>query len=178
MKRSTLIQIHLILASLFLPLLLLMPLTGTSYLLGFKGSEVKTEAFRSQDPLPSENKNIADFFKSQFQKQNIDFDFENVKVTPTEFILRPSTRTHYVAEKAANGSLIFWRIEPNLHKRLIEIHKGHGPKLMKYFEIGFGVALIMVTLSGLWLSLTVPNYRKATWISFLIGCVIIGLCLI
>ncbi len=178
MKRPLLIQIHLGLASLYLPLLLMMPMTGGLYLLGFKGSETKTEAFKTEAPLPVEKSEWRTFFNQQFENQKIDFQFEEIKEAGNDFLLRPSSRTHYSATKNSDSTLTFFKIEPNLLKKLVEIHKGHGPKLMKWFEISFGVALILTALSGLWLSITVPKYKKITWISFGIGSAIILICLI
>lgn len=173
MKRPLLIQIHLGLASLYLPLLLMMPLTGGLYLLGFKGSETKTEAFKIESPLPAEKSEWRAFFEQQFENQKIDFQFEQIKEAGNDFLFRPSTRTYYSATKNADSTLTFYKIEPDLLKKLIEIHKGHGPQLMKWFEISFGVALILTALSGLWLSITVPKFRKITWIAFSVGTVLI-----
>jgi hypothetical protein len=178
LKRPLLIQIHLVLASVFMPLMLMMPLTGTSYLLGFKGTEVKTEAFRTSENVPEDKNTHRTFFEEQFKKQNLDFGFEQIKESGSDFIFRPSSRVHYMASKSAEGGLIFTKIEPNLLKRLIEIHKGHGPQLMRYFEMAFGFALILTTLSGLWLAFTVPAYTKSTLISFGVGALVIVLCLI
>lgn len=178
MKRPLIIQIHLALASLYFPLLLMMPMTGGLYLLGFKGTEVKTEAFQVQAPLPTEKSELRSFFNQQFENQKIDFQFEEIKEAGNEFLFRPSTRDYYSATKNPDSTLTFYKIEPNLLKKLVEIHKGHGPKLIKWFEISFGVALILTALSGLWLSITVPKYKKITWISFALGAGIILICLL
>ena len=169
MNRPLLIQIHLGLASLYLPLLLLMPLTGGLYLLGFKGTETKTEAFKVDTDLPIEKSKWHTFFNQQFENQKIDFQFEEIKESGNDFLLRPSTRTYYSATKNSDSTLTFYKVEPNLLRKLVEIHKGHGPKLMKWFEISFAFALILTALSGLWLSITVPKYMKITWIAFTIG---------
>jgi len=178
MKRPIIIQIHLALASLYLPLLLLMPLTGGLYLLGYKGAEIKSEAFQVQAEIPMDKSELRSFFIQQFESQKIDFDFEEIKESGNDFLFRPSTRTYYSASKTSDSAITFYKIEPNLLRKLIEIHKGHGPKLMKWFEISFAVALIMTALSGLWLSITVPKYRRITWISFTLGAAVILICLV
>lgn len=175
--RKLMIYIHLVIAAVFLPLMLIMPLTGSLYIFGFTGDQEKVESFRVQAQVPEEAKEKEDFFRDLFRRQGIDFDFEYIRGTKTDFIFRPATRVHYVATKDGE-TLVVSKVTPTLLKRLIELHKGHGPTLMRWYEAFFGIALILVTLSGLWLAWTVKPYRKATLISFGIGVLVIALCLI
>lgn len=171
------IQIHLVIAALFLPLLLMMPVTGSLYILGFKGDQTKVEAFRIQEVPPKDENAQEEFFRAKFKEQNLDYDFEYIRGNGKEFTFRPVTNVHYVA--AIEGeSLVFSQVNPTLLKRMIELHKGHGPTLMRWFEVAFGVALVLVTLSGMWLALTVPVYRKLTFVSFAIGVAIIAICMV
>lgn len=174
--RKLMIYVHLVIAAVFLPLMLIMPLTGVAYLLGFKGDQEKIEAFRVQAQVPEEMAAQEAFFRELFQQQGIDFDFEYIRGSKTDFIFRPATRVHYVAAKDGE-TLIVSKVTPTILKRLIELHKGHGPTLMRLYEIFFGIALVLVTLSGLWLAWTVKPYRKATLISFGVGVLVIAACL-
>jgi hypothetical protein len=178
MNRSLIIKIHLFLACLYLPFMLLMPLTGVSYLLGFKGEETKSEMFQAPPPPSLEESELKKYFQTNLEKNGIKPNFESIKINGQEYILRPSTRTHFIVKNNLEADWSFFKIEPNWLKRLIEIHKGHGPKLMKWFEISFGLALILTTLSGLWLAITIPAYRKITGISFVAGLIVIILSLI
>lgn len=171
------IQIHLVIASLFLPLMLMMPLTGSLYLWGVRGTDVKTEAFRAPGTPPQGAAEQEDFFRQKFRDAGVDYDFEYVRGRGTDFTFRPTSKLHYTAS-VENGDIVFTRIDPSWLSRMTELHKGHGPVLMRWFESAFGVALILVTLSGLWLAVTVPVYRKQTLISFLVGVVVIAVCLI
>lgn len=171
------IYIHLVIAALFLPLLLLMPMTGSLYLWGFSGDQEKIEAFTITETAPEGKTEQEQFFRDQFKKQNINFDFEYIKSTKTDYIFRPATRNHYMATKTDAG-LVFYEMKPTLLKRLVELHKGHGPLMMRWFESLFGICLVLVTLSGLWLAVTVPAYRKATIISFCVGMAVIAGCLV
>ena len=172
------INIHLILAGLYMPLMLMMPFTGAMYILGYQGSQTSTEAFKSREIVPEGEAEREAFFRELFKKQGIDFNFEYVRVSKNDFIFRPQSRDHYVAVRAADGELTFSKIEPTLLKRMIELHKGHGPVAMRWFEASFGLALILTTLSGLYLAWTAKAYRKPTLISFGIGAVVIVFCLI
>ena len=174
--------VHLSLASLFMPLLLLMPFTGVMYLLGYKGDQTKVEAFRIPEAvIPTDEAAKEFFFREVFAKNGVEYSFSYVRVSGKEFTFRPTSRTHYIAnvlDSADKPEIVFSKVEPNLLKRLIEIHKGHGPVAMKWFEVAFGLALILTTCSGLWLAWTVKPYRKATLISFGVGALVIALCLI
>ncbi len=174
-NRKFWIYTHLILAAFFMPYLLLMPTTGSLYLLGFPGTEVKTEAFRINGEVPAETEAQENYFREQFRQQGIDFNFEYIRGTSTNFVFRPTTRTYYTATKNESGEIVFTRVEPNLLKRLIELHKGHGPQAMRWLEIAFGMGLILITLSGLWLAWTVKPYRKAALLSFVGGSFLIVL---
>ncbi len=177
-SRKILINIHLVLAALFMPLMLMMPFTGALYLLGYQGDQTKTEIFRINEPVPEDEAAQETFFRRHLEGKGMNSDFEYIRSTKTDFIMRPTTRTHFMAAKANDNELIVYKIEPNLLKRMIELHKGHGPRMMRWFETAFGLALILTTLSGLWLAWTVKPYRNTTLISFAVGVALILVCLI
>lgn len=170
--RKLFINIHICLAAVFLPFLLLMPLTGALYLLRYSGDLEKTPAFTISAPLPEDKAQWETFFREQFRLQNLNYDFEYIKDSGNDFIFRPASQLHYLGTKTPEG-IVMTRANPALLRRLAEIHKGHGPQLMRKVEIAFGLTLICVTLSGLWLALTVPTYRKLTLVSFALGCAVI-----
>ncbi|MBX9765676.1 MAG: hypothetical protein K2X47_00270 [Bdellovibrionales bacterium] len=167
--RQKMITIHVLLASFFLPFLFLLPLSGGLYLLNETGTQEKTAIFSFQDALPTEKLELEAFFRDQFKKNNIDFDFEYIRTSGSDFIFRPTSRIHYIATTSADGTTAVSKVDPSILKRIMEIHKGHGPSLIKWVEIAFGGALILVTLSGLWLALTVASYRKLMLIAFAVG---------
>lgn len=174
MNRPTLITLHLGLASVFLPLLLLIPLSGGLYLLDYDGKVAKTEAFQIGDALPDGNSdNIEDFFRRQFKAQNIDFDFEFIRVSGDNYTFRPSSRAHYMATKSAGGFTVY-KMEPDFFRRLIEIHKGHGPRVIQWLQIAFALSVILVSISGIYLAVTVPAYRKILITGFVAGLAVLG----
>jgi hypothetical protein len=63
MKRTNLIKLHISLASFFLSFLVIMPLSGTGYLLGFKGKADKKLVFSTTAKL----ENIKDYFISELK---------------------------------------------------------------------------------------------------------------
>lgn len=173
MKRSLIVKIHLVLASVFLPFMLLMPLGGMLHLLDMDGTVVKTEAFRSTGVVPEAVAEQETFFREEFKKAGLkDFDFEYIRASGANFTFRPSSRVHYSASKTSEG-LVFYKLEPDFRARIFEIHKGHGPRKMRWLEAAFGFALILAALTGIYLGLSVPMYRRITIVSTALG---IALC--
>ncbi len=171
------IYAHLGLASLFMPMLLLMPFTGAMYLWGFKGEEKKTVVFQISEPIPATTPEQETFFRDQFQRAGVNYNFETFAISKISVTFRPQSRDYYAAVPSEAGGWEVSKVEPNLLKRLIEIHKGHGPNMMRIFESIFGIALIFTTLSGLWLAFTVKPYLKVTLVSFGVGAAVIAICL-
>lgn len=161
MNRSLLIKCHIALAGFFLAFFLFIPLSGTLYLLGIKGSVSATEVFTTDAPFS----NSREFFIGELKKNGIDdFDYEAVKQKGDTYILRPATRLHYqaVVSKDIGGNTLtkFVRLEPNLTKKLMEAHMGHGPKLFKRLQTLFGIAFLCTVLGGVVLAATVTGYLK------------------
>jgi|GEM_PF-1577229 len=170
MKRVTWVNIHLTLASIFLPFMLMFPLSGGLYLLDVKGGQAKTEAFKIEAPVPQENPE--DFFREQFKAKNIDFDFEYIRGNGKEFTFRPSSREHYVAERTEAGATVY-KLEPDFIRKIMEIHKGHGPAVIRWFQVAFAIALILVTFSGIYLAATIPRYAKIMGYGFMAGAAVL-----
>jgi len=172
LNRRLFVTAHLVLATFFLPFLLIMPLTGALYIWGYSGDAVKTDAFVITDALPENCDDHPAFFRAQFAKQNLDFTFEKIKGNGKEFTFRPSTRVHYAAAVTPEGIKV-QKIEPTLLKRLIEVHKGHGPQYLRWLESAFGICLLLVAISGIWLAATSRAYRMPLVISAALGTALI-----
>lgn len=171
MTRKFLVQAHIVLAGIFAPLLILIPLSGGLYLLGIKGDMKQTLSFQIEESLPENEKELRAFFEDQFSKNNILFTFEKIKISGNSYIFRPSNHTHYMAVKKDEGFDVFL-MEPSLVKSLVEVHKGHGPSKLKTLQTFFGVGLLLLTVSGFILALTVSPYRRVIGISTVIGCLL------
>ncbi len=172
MNRKTLIQIHLIAAAFFTPALVIIAISGGLYLLGIKGSVSYTEI-----PVPANvtfNAQANDLeaeMQTLLSQLNIEHTFEYVKVSGNTFITRPTTRTFYEI-KAKEGALTVAKASPSVQKRLIELHKGHGPLLFKDFQKFMAAALLLILLTGTWLGLSATGLRTTTSISISAGLVI------
>lgn len=160
MSGNLLLKIHLYLSAFFAPYILLMAIAGTCYLLGAKGSSTRTLV----GSINTEGREIK---KESVEEHAIrfytDYSFEYVKAKEDYFVTRPATRDYYLYKKDAGKYLIF-KVSPNFLAKIIEAHKGHGPKLLKWYETILGFVLIFILLSGVWMSLMVKRDKKITWI--------------
>jgi hypothetical protein len=179
MSRKLLVNIHLYLAAFFAPLVIVTAISGGGYLLGYKGS-VTTETVASfpADVMNREAKDLKTEVSNVLKKADIDFDFEYIKDKGDELHTRPTSRKHYVIKLQSEQITVIHQI-PNLQKRIVELHKGHGPTLFKNFQKVFALALIFIIVSGLLLGLKSPTLKNNILITTGIGCLVFfGLVLI
>lgn len=172
MNRIALINLHLTLGALFLPFLFIMPVTGGLYLFGVNGEVTKTPAFTITGTAPEDKDAQELFFREQFKANGLDYNFEYIRGNGKDFTFRPTTRTHYTATKTEAGYEVV-KVVPDLFKRLFELHKGHGPQWMKIVEGAFALALMLVAMSGCYLAVTVPRFRRLLLVAGAAGCLIV-----
>lgn len=167
MKRQTLFNIHFYLSSFFSPFLLVMALTGTLYLFGEKGSVENTlilEKISFNNALSREKQ-----IKVILKKINQDYSFESIKDRGRVLQTRPTSRKYYSFEKQENGTFHLYKLEPNFLRKVIEVHKGHGPKLLKSMQKALGICLVFIIITGLLMSLKINKRAKSFVISAGLG---------
>ncbi len=163
--RQLWINLHLCVAAFITPVLLIIAISGGLYLIGIKGKTVKTNI-----PMPA-NSNLnlkSGDLKGDVDKllrgAGIDHSFEYIKRSGSTLTTRPTSRTYYVlnvTEKGVKAS----RVLPDMQKRLIELHKGHGPLAFKQFQRITALGLIFAMFAGLWLGLSDTDLRRQTAIA-------------
>lgn len=168
MTRYKIVTAHLVLSAFFLPFLLLMPLSGVVHLLGIPEPQLTEPAFTIEQTVPTDAKDRESFFRAIFKEKGINFDFETIRASGNDLTFRPSSREHYTAKLTATGAEVYLQ-KPGLLKKMLELHKGHGPMLFKRVQTAFGFGLLLVAASGVFLAATVPPYRKKMLIAFAAG---------
>lgn len=161
MNRLTLTKIHLYLSAFFVSFILLMAVSGTNYLLGNKGS-IHKEMISTI--VLGEKKLTKDDVINHLKKIDPKYSFEYIKESPNVFYTRPTTRTHYQFKKKDSRSYIIYKATPNFLASIIEVHKGHGPILVKFLQKILGFVLMLILVSGVWLALQLNRDRKMTLI--------------
>lgn len=162
MSRKFLITIHLYLAAFMAPVFLLVAITGGLYLMGNKG-----EVSKKPVTLPAA---VTLDFKSPSIKQDVEKlltdlgynpNFDYIKDRGNVIQTRPTSRSYFQFEQK-NGQLTASHNTPNLQGAMMELHKGHGPSLFKWYQKLVALGLIFVVLSGFWLGISSKVLRTKT----------------
>ncbi len=175
MRRKFWILVHLYVAAFFAPAFLLVGISGGLYLVGVKGRTEATAVHLPTDvSLDPASDTLGEDVRRVLERAGIAHDFETIKRNGNTLITRPSSGPHYVF-RVSNEGLKATHHVPDLQKRLIELHKGHGPKLFKQYQRVAAAGLLTVVLSGAWLGLSAAALRTRMWLATLVGAVLFAL---
>lgn len=167
--RRILIQIHLYLAGFLGPVFLLVAITGGMDLIGWDAKTSVTEInLPANTQLDYKSETIEDDIAKVLADNNIDISFDYVRVRGAAALTRPTSRNYARFEKTPNGLKLELH-EPNLQYSLMELHKGHGPQIFRFFQIFAAIALFLVVIGGMAVGLLAKAYRKATLLSTIVG---------
>ena len=167
--RKLLVLFHLFAAGFMAPAFLLVAVTGGAYLLGQKGQETKVALkLPASTAIDLKSPTVEDDIRKLLASANIDHDFEYLKNRGTTAQTRPTSRT-YISFKQQNGQWIAEKVTPNLMKAAIEIHKGHGPLLLKTYHKLVALLLIGVVFGGILVGLLAKAYRRKTIAAISVG---------
>lgn len=165
--RSLWIKIHLYLAAFFLVPVLMMATSGGLYLLGIKGTVEKTPVVPiTPYKIDPASETLAADIRSLLDANDIEHSFEYIKTSGNTLITRPTSRTNYEFDLSKTSIA---RVEPDLVKTLVELHKGHGPLLFKDLQKLMALGLLIILLSGFWLGLSSPALRMPTLATTVLG---------
>ena len=146
------INMHLWVAAFFTPVLLIVAISGGLYLVGIKGATVDTAVTLPADAkLDPKSSNLEADVDALLRQAGIEHSFEYIKKSGSTLTTRPTSRTYYVF-RVTDGGVQATRAVPDLQKRLIELHKGHGPLAFKWLQRITAIGLIFAMLAGLWLA--------------------------
>jgi uncharacterized iron-regulated membrane protein len=160
--RRFLILIHLLVAAFVAPAFLLVALSGGLYLVGNKGELSSTElAAPSTVMLDFKSPLLEEEVRALLEELEIEHNFEYLRVSDISAQTRPTSRTYLQFDQNEQG-LKITKQEPNLQKSMIELHKGHGPTVFKTYQKFVAVALLLSVLSGVWMGLASPGFRRKT----------------
>lgn len=167
--RKNLILIHLLLASFVAPAFLLLATSGGLYLFGIKGS-VQSEAIAlpGDANLDFSAPDLAQSVRQFLTANQINHDFEYIKNRGSLLQTRPTSRTYLEFKQSENG-LSLTRQTPDLQKSMIELHKGHGPSNFKTYQKLVAFALLVSVITGLWMGLASPAWRRKTLVASAAG---------
>ena len=159
MTRHLCTLVHLCVAAFLAPVVLLMAVSGGLYLFEIKGKVTETPVDLA--PGASLDLTAADLeaaVRQLLSDADIAHRFEYLKREDGTLTTRPTSRVHYVL-RVDEGGVRATRNEPNMQKRLIELHKGHGPTAFKTLQKVLAAGLLVVVSTGFWLGLSAVGLR-------------------
>jgi hypothetical protein len=175
MKRSVLIKLHLYIAAFLAPAFLFLAISGGLYLVGIKGSVEQTSVpISGKFTLDSGSATLYQDVQKVLLAAGISHDFEYIKVKGQTLLTRPTSRNFYKFELKSDELAVTYN-QPSLQSKLIELHKGHGPRIFKTFQKLIAVGLLFVVLSGFWLGVSALGLRRNTFIVTSFGTMLFGL---
>ena len=170
--RKTLILLHLYIAAFMAPAFGLVAISGGLYLLGNKGKvERVTIPFPSQTTLDFGSDTLEMDIREMLKSADIDHKFEYLKIRENQVQTRPTSR-EFIEFKQSPTGLMVTRNTPDLQYTMMELHKGHGPKLFKKYQYLVALALLGVVFGGFLVGLLAKAYRKKAIGASVIGFVV------
>jgi len=167
--RKWLLTIHLLIACLTIPFVILVVVSGILYLAGVKG-ELEISHIETPDAitLDFDSKRLEHEVRKILLTVDSTYDFEYLKVGGNTVYTRPTSKAHYRFQTIGDQTLLYKR-SPDLQASMIELHKGHGPLMFKRYQQLIALCLLAVLMSGVFMALLNKKHRAKT-----IGMLFIG----
>ena len=165
MFRKNAAKIHLYVASFLAPIILMISISGGLYLFGFKGTTENTIIESDSNyafNISASNREQA--VRDLLNHHGLDSSFEYVKQGGNSIFTRPTSEDSFVITMK-NDSYSLTKVEPDLIKKLVELHKGHGPLAFKTLQKLTAIGLVLILLTGIILALSNKRNRKTSLIT-------------
>ena len=168
MSRLFLTKLHLWLAALLFPAILLFLVTGALYTWGVTGKTQNIErTVAIQAPLnPDDKQALRQIALAELAKLDLDEPSgqERVKKTASSFSFEwTGSRRDVTVEPGRSPLLAKVTIkEASLHRMMVQLHKAKGGILFKIYATVLAAALFLLVATGLLIGLKSPSFRSAT----------------
>ena len=171
--RRLLVSIHLYLASFLAPAFLVVAISGGFYLAGIQGKTTQTPIeLPAGTTLDFGSDQIEDDIRALLDAQGVDVSFEYIRGRGNSATTRPTTRPHVSFQQGPDGVTAALH-KPDLAYALMELHKGHGPRVYRLYQILVALVLFLVVIGGLAVGVLAKTYRRPTVIATAVGTVIV-----
>lgn len=170
--KPLIIWVHLLIASLIAPFIIMVAVSGGLYLFGIKGNfEKKFIDLPSTTAFDFESNELESQMRTLLDSLGISDEFEYIKDRGNTLQTRPTSRTHYELINS-QGKLSLSRNHPDLQKSMIELHKGHGPLAFKWYQKFVAISLMIILLTGVIAGLLNPRFKGKTISMLVLGTLI------
>lgn len=168
-SRNLLILIHLYLAAILAPSFILVGVSGAMDLLDIE-RPVEESPIKLPDNIAinSESPTLEADIAKILTDAGVELDFEYIKNRGDTLTTRPTSRT-FAEFKKSDAGWTATLTKPGINFAMMEMHKGHGPKLFRYFQAAAGITLFFVVIAGLFIGLLSKAYRGKTVMALAVG---------
>jgi len=139
-----------------------MAVSGGLFLLGVKGWVDDKVVYRgAASEIDKKAKDVNAEVTRFLESKGIEHDFESVRKSRRSFMTMPTSSQYFVI-KWEGEELKVVENNPNIVRRLIELHQGNGPKFFNWFLILMSGGIVLALASGVLLGLTSVKMRNPT----------------
>jgi uncharacterized iron-regulated membrane protein len=176
-QRSTLVKIHLLLATFMLPIAMMFLLTGALYTWGIKGHyDTNTHEIALDAPLVSDLGSLMAVAQTELTRLGIEqpTGSPGIKTAGTSFRLEWTGSNRDVLLAPTEDPLVA-RLsirDTQLHRVFVQLHKAKGGSGFKIYAALFALALFLILGSGFLMAWQAPRYRKPAIVSLALGTVV------
>lgn len=177
MSRLFLTKVHLWLAALLAPAMVLFLVTGALYTWGITGKTVdsKSDVALSAPLDPENEKALRELARAELDRVGLDEPSGKARVRKSGggFAFEWSgSRRDITIEPTADPLVAKVTIkEASLHRVMVQLHKAKGGVLFKVYATVLAVALFLLVATGLIIGLQSPPFRRATIVGSGVGLV-------
>jgi hypothetical protein len=163
-QRNTLLQVHIVLAAVMLPVVMMYFISGALYPWGVKGSSEKTSYELSlAQPLLYEKQVIRDFVEKTLIEKNITIPSGRSKLKAKRKSFKFEWRSvdlRVVLKSTSDPLKVKMTVkDANWYRQFISLHKMGGGDSFDYYAATLATSLLLLLLSGLILAWQLKKYR-------------------
>ena len=163
-KRSTLMQAHMLLAAFVLPVAIMFLVTGGLYTWGEKGSyATESVSLPLAQPLVDDRDALTGLVTQALSERGLATPSGGAKVKKagTSYLFEWTGADMDVQlEPTADPLVASLKIKDTTwYRHLVQLHKAKGGELFKYLAAFFAISLLLILLSGAVMAMQLPKYR-------------------
>ncbi len=168
MDRKNLVKIHLMMAAVALPLLLMFVITGGLYTFEYKpSSETKEYRMTMSAPLDGDVEKMKNIVRQVLSEHDLGVPTGKAKVKRSgrSYKMKWSGKNHSVKLRVSSRDHRVAVIEvktPSWYHRLMRLHKGKGTDLFDIFSITMSIFVVFILFTGVWIGLKTAAYKALT----------------
>jgi hypothetical protein len=164
-SRRSLTVLHVLLAGFFFPVGLMFASTGGLYTLAIKGGYVEHKLPVTVESPPVEELSAwVAIAERELLAANIDLPSggAGLKKAGTSFELEwTGVARDVVLRPTADPTQLELVVkDTDRWRHFVQLHKAKGSDVAKAISVGWAVGLILLLISGLWIALSAPAYRR------------------